>query len=161
MSSLREEQEYKIEEIAETSLNLANESEDGFVEPTEADVYALMWKLDVRPIPFLGPFYLCSFLDRVNIGNAKLAGLTKFITISDNDYNWALSILFIGYVRNASYSVFSIWQLLFETPSNLMLMKTGPSKWILIVMVTWSMVICAMAAVKMLLVFWWLDSFWV
>lgn len=32
------------------------------------------------------------------IGNAKLAGLTKSITISDSDYNWALSIFFIGYV---------------------------------------------------------------
>lgn len=35
---------------------------------------------------------------RAHSGNAKLAGLTKSITISDNDYNWALSIFFIGYV---------------------------------------------------------------
>jgi hypothetical protein len=35
---------------------------------------------------------------RPHSGNAKLAGLTKSITISDNNYNWALSIFFIGYV---------------------------------------------------------------
>lgn len=68
MSSLKEEQEYQIEKLPETSLELANGSEDGFVEPTEAEMRALMWKLDLRLIPFLGVLYLCSFLDRVNIG---------------------------------------------------------------------------------------------
>ncbi|KAI8582476.1 hypothetical protein K450DRAFT_227361 [Umbelopsis ramanniana AG] len=135
MSSVKDEQVYTNEKGDVTSLELANESEDGFVEPSQAEMRALLWKLDLRLIPFLGVLYLCSFLDRVNIGNAKLAGLTKSITISDNDYNWALSIFFIGYI-------------LFEIPSNLMLKKIGPSKWIPIVMITWGMVMCAMAAVK-------------
>lgn len=68
MSSLKEEKEYQNEKVPETSLELANESEDGFVEPTAAEMRALMWKLDLRLIPFLGVLYLCSFLDRVNIG---------------------------------------------------------------------------------------------
>jgi len=59
---------YKNEKVAETSLELANESEDSFVEPIEAEMRALMWKLDVLLIPILGLLYLCSFLDRVNIG---------------------------------------------------------------------------------------------
>ena len=32
------------------------------------------------------------------IGNAKVAGLTEHIDITDYEYNWALSIFFIGYV---------------------------------------------------------------
>ncbi|CAM0138532.1 hypothetical protein VKS41_007148 [Umbelopsis sp. WA50703] len=109
-------------------------ADDDFVEPTPAELKALLWKLDLRIVPFLGLLYLCSFLDRVNIGNAKLAGLTTSITISNNDYNWALSIFFIGYV-------------LFEVPSNLMLKKVGPSKWIPIVMIAWGIVMVCMAAV--------------
>jgi hypothetical protein len=68
MSSVKEEQVYTNEKGDVTSLELANESQDGFVEPTEAEMRALMWKLDLRLIPFLGILYLCSFLDRVNIG---------------------------------------------------------------------------------------------
>ncbi|CAO3665000.1 unnamed protein product [Umbelopsis vinacea] len=138
MASVKDEPVYldeKQDQADVTSLELANKTtEDGFVEPTEAEIRALIWKLDLRLIPFLGLLYLCSFLDRVNIGNAKLAGLTKSITISDNNYNWALSIFFIGYI-------------LFEIPSNLMLKKIGPSKWIPLVMVAWGIVMCCMAAV--------------
>lgn len=72
----------------------------GFVQPTPAEEKKVMWKLDLRIIPFLGLLYLCSFLDRVNIGNAKLAGITKDINISATDYNVALSIFFVGYVSS-------------------------------------------------------------
>lgn len=69
-----------------------------FVTPTPAEEKAVMWKLDRRIIPFLGLLYLCSFLDRVNIGNAKLAGITTDLGISSGDYNIALSLFFVGYV---------------------------------------------------------------
>lgn len=69
-----------------------------FVPPTPEELKAVIWKLDLRIIPFLGLLYLCSFLDRVNIGNAKLAGITTDLNISSTDYNIALSIFFIGYV---------------------------------------------------------------
>ncbi|CAO3613669.1 unnamed protein product [Cunninghamella blakesleeana] len=93
-----------------------------------------MWKIDRRIVPWLGILYLCSFLDRVNIGNAKIAGLEADIGISDFDYNWALSIFFIGYI-------------LFEIPSNLLLKKIGPNKWIPIVMISWGVTMAAMAAI--------------
>lgn len=71
MSVVKEEQPYvneKIEKADVTSLELAQQSEDGFVEPSAEEMKALIWKLDLRLIPFLGLLYLCSFLDRVNIG---------------------------------------------------------------------------------------------
>lgn len=35
----------------------------------------LLWKLDLRLIPWLSLLYLLSFLDRTNIGNAKIQGV--------------------------------------------------------------------------------------
>ncbi|KAK9761837.1 hypothetical protein K7432_012961 [Basidiobolus ranarum] len=95
---------------------------------------ALVRKLDKRLVPFLALLYLCSFLDRVNIGNAKLDHIDQDLGLTSNDYSWSLSIFFIGYV-------------LFEIPSNVMLKKIGPSKWIPIVMIAWAIVMICMAAV--------------
>lgn len=57
-----------------------------------------------------------AFLDslgRANIGNAKVFGLASSLRLTDNQYNWALSIFFIGYV-------------VFETPSNIILKRISP-----------------------------------
>jgi hypothetical protein len=37
----------------------------------------LVWKLDLRLVPWLSLLYLLSFLDRTNIGNAKLQGVSS------------------------------------------------------------------------------------
>lgn len=47
----------------------------------------LMRKIDLRILPFLSLLYLLSFLDRTNIGNARLAGLEKDLGMSGLDYN--------------------------------------------------------------------------
>lgn len=97
---------YEHREVAEEEHTVDTESKNDsntFVHPSPEELKALMWKLDLRIIPFLGLLYLCSFLDRVNIGNAKLAGITTDLNISATDYNIALSIFFIGYV---SFSLF-------------------------------------------------------
>ena len=51
--------------------------------------------------------------DRANIGNAKVLGLANALHLTSGQYNWALSIFFIGYV-------------IFETPSNIILRKVSP-----------------------------------
>ena len=43
----------------------------GFVEPDDKELRRLMWKLDLRIIPYIALLYLCSFLDRVNIGKRE------------------------------------------------------------------------------------------
>ncbi|KAF9916486.1 hypothetical protein BX616_003627 [Lobosporangium transversale] len=97
-------------------------------------VSKLRRKIDWHLIPLISVLYLCSFLDRVNIGNAKVAGLEDDVALTPSEYNWALSIFFIGYV-------------LFEIPSNILLKKMGPRKWITIVMIAWGTIMMAMAAV--------------
>lgn len=49
-------------------------------------------KMDMRLIPALAILYLLAFLDRGNIGNAKVQGLTKDLDLSANKYNIASTV---------------------------------------------------------------------
>jgi ACS family tartrate transporter-like MFS transporter len=84
-------------------------------------------------IPFLFLCYIVAFLDRVNVGFAKLqmAGDLKF---SDAVYGVGAGIFFIGYF-------------IFEVPSNVILEKVGARVWIARIMITWGLVAGAMAFV--------------
>lgn len=55
-------------------------------------------KLDTRLVLFVALLYLLSFLDRSNIGNAKVAGLTDDLRLSDNQYEWLLTAFYISYI---------------------------------------------------------------
>lgn len=56
-----------------------------------------MWKVDLWLIPWLSLLYLLSFLDRTNIGNARLANMEEDLDMVPGDYNMALTIFFISY----------------------------------------------------------------
>ncbi|RYC66083.1 hypothetical protein CHU98_g98 [Xylaria longipes] len=85
---------------------------------------ALIWRLDLTLIPWLCLLYLLAFLDRTNIGNAKVAGLTDDLHLSTGQYNATLTIFFV------SYSVF-------EPLTNVLLKKLRPSLFIPIIMFFW------------------------
>ncbi|KAF2178492.1 major facilitator superfamily transporter [Zopfia rhizophila CBS 207.26] len=95
----------------------------------------LLRKIDFILIPYLAGLYLLSFLDRSNIGNARLAGLEKDLKMGGLDYNVALAIFFPFYV-------------LAEIPSNLMMKRTRPSLWTPSIMVAWGTMCCLMGVVK-------------
>ncbi|KAJ3880401.1 MFS general substrate transporter [Lentinula edodes] len=77
-----------------------------------------LWrKIDLRLMPILCVMYLMSFMDRGNIGNAKLQGLTTQLNLTGNQYNIALTMYFIPYC-------------IFECPANLVLKKFRPSIWL-------------------------------
>ena len=78
--------------------------------------------------------YVFNFLDRVNLGNVH----TDFIEdlgLTELQFTLGVGIFFIGYV-------------VFEIPSNLMLKKATPSKWIARIMVSWGIVSISMMFVK-------------
>lgn len=56
------------------------------------DEKAILLKMDMRLIPMLALLYLLSFLDRGNIGNAKIEGLTEDLGMSGAQYNWCLTV---------------------------------------------------------------------
>jgi MFS family permease len=87
----------------------------------------LVAKLDFYIIPPTMLLYLFSFLDRVNIGNAKLYGMEEDLGINSTQYSTAVSLLFLTYI-------------LCETPSNLMLKKLRPSRFISCITVCWAVV---------------------
>jgi MFS family permease len=96
---------------------------------------ALLRKLDLKIIPWLCLLYLASFLDRTNIGNAKIEGLPKDIHITPGQYNAALSIFFVSYS-------------FFEPLTNLLLKRFQPRVFFTITMVFWGIVMTLMGLVK-------------
>ncbi|KAL1954553.1 hypothetical protein VTO42DRAFT_1064 [Malbranchea cinnamomea] len=84
-------------------------------------------KIDLRLCPVLALLYLCAYIDRANIGNAKIEGLTEDLNMSGTQYNIALAIFFVPYV-------------LFEVPSNILLGKFKPSVYIGILTLGWGTV---------------------
>jgi MFS family permease len=85
-------------------------------------------------VPPLTLLYLLSFLDRVNIGQAKIDGLTADLHLVGNQYNIALVVFFVSYVA-------------FEIPSNFLLKRFRPTIWIPCIMVAWSIVLIFMGFV--------------
>ncbi|KAI1330139.1 MFS general substrate transporter [Xylariaceae sp. FL0255] len=70
-------------------------------------------KLDWRIVPMVTVLYLLCFLDRINIGNARIEGLAKDLDL-------------VGYRFNIATSLFYVAYLLVEIPSNILLKKVGP-----------------------------------
>ena len=87
-----------------------------------------------RMIPLLFCCYVAAYLDRVNIGFAKLQMLSA-LRLSETVYGLGAGIFFIGYF-------------LFEIPSNIILHRVGARRWIARVMVTWAVVSAAMVFVR-------------
>ena len=57
------------------------------------DESALMRRIDIRVIPILCVLYLFAYLDRVNIANAAVYGMSKDLGLVGNQFNVALTIL--------------------------------------------------------------------
>lgn len=55
-------------------------------------------KIDWRLLPMMLLMYIMNYLDRNNIAAAKLAGLSEDLNLKGNQYQTALSILFVGYL---------------------------------------------------------------
>ncbi|KAH0593209.1 hypothetical protein MHUMG1_08931 [Metarhizium humberi] len=99
------------------------------------DEKKILWKMDIRLIPMLALLYLLSFLDRGNIGNADVEGLSVDLGIQPDQYNWCLTVFFFTYAA-------------FEVPSNLLLKKLRPSRWLPTIMVAWGLVMTLMGLVQ-------------
>ncbi|MCJ1475634.1 hypothetical protein MMC13_004297 [Lambiella insularis] len=91
----------------------------------------LMLKLDLHVMPMISLLYMLAFVDRINIGNARIQGLEKDLGMKGSDYNIALFVFFIPYI-------------LFEVPSNIILRKIAPSTWLSFIMLCWGIVTTCM-----------------
>ena len=89
-----------------------------------------MAKVTTRLLPLLFLCYIIAYIDRINVGFAKLH-LREVLGVSEDKFNSAYGLgaglFFIGYF-------------LFEVPSNLILQKVGARIWIARIMIVWGIV---------------------
>jgi MFS family permease len=99
-----------------------------------SDVEAVYVKIAKRIIPFLVLLFVTAWLDRVNVGFAKLQ-MVKDLGFSEAVYGFGAGIFFLGY-------------LLFEIPSNLLLERIGARKTIARITILWGITSIATMLVK-------------
>src|SRR5579863_6075196 len=95
---------------------------------------ALYARVTWRLIPLLFLCYVAAYLDRVNVGFAKLQMLQD-LHFSETVYGLGAGIFFLGYF-------------IFEVPSNVILHKVGARLWIARVMITWAVISACMMFTK-------------
>ncbi|KAK3989914.1 putative transporter [Cladorrhinum sp. PSN332] len=135
------------EKDKESSIDAIGSQHEGIMNiPEDPDVHLtadekaevdrkLLWRLDKKLMPWLCFLYLLAFLDRTNIGNAKIAGLNKDLGLTTSSYNATLTIFFISYA-------------IFEPITNIMLKRFRPSIFIPIIMVLWGACMLGMGFIK-------------
>jgi len=96
-------------------------------------------KVTARLIPFLFVCYILSYVDRVNVGFAKLQ-MQQGLGMSDTVFGAGMGIFFIGYF-------------VFEVPCNMILQRVGARLWIGPIMIVWGLVSSSFMFVRTLLVF--------
>ncbi|KAH0592476.1 hypothetical protein MHUMG1_09747 [Metarhizium humberi] len=89
----------------------------------EINEKALLRKIDAKLLPAVGVLYLLSFLDRSNVGNARIEGLLNDINATGNEYLTGLTVYFIGYI-----------------PCNIILKRTTPRLWLPTLTIAWGIV---------------------
>ncbi|KAG8214488.1 major facilitator superfamily domain-containing protein [Butyriboletus roseoflavus] len=95
----------------------------------------ILKKIDWHILPLVSILYLLSFLDRANIGNAKIAGMETDLNLVGLRYNTAAAVFFIPYC-------------LAQVPSNIILKLFRPSRWLSAIMVVWGLIMTLMCLVK-------------
>jgi MFS transporter, ACS family, tartrate transporter len=90
-------------------------------------------KLRWRILPFVMLLYFVSFLDRVNVGFAAFS-MSADLGLNASMFGFGSGIFFLGYV-------------LFQIPSNLILLRVGARVWIALVVIAWGFVSIASAFV--------------
>jgi len=95
---------------------------------------ATMQRVTRRLLPFLLLLYIISWLDRVNVGFAKLQMNTD-LGLSDTAYGFGAGIFFLAYAAC-------------EIPSNLLLVRFGARRWIARIMITWGLISAGMMFVQ-------------
>ena len=88
----------------------------------------LVRKIDLRLLPIVVLLYVLNYLDRNSITTARDNGLVRDLKLKDQEYQTALSILFVGYIA-------------FQIPSNMMMTKLGrPSLYIPTFVALWGII---------------------
>ncbi|KAI0017959.1 major facilitator superfamily domain-containing protein [Xylariomycetidae sp. FL0641] len=78
--------------------NAREASESGEAGQTSREERTVVRKLDLHLMSLFFVLYMLAFLDRGNIGNAKIAGMEEDLQLTSSKYNWLINIFYITYV---------------------------------------------------------------
>uniref|UniRef100_A0A0B7KFH0 Major facilitator superfamily (MFS) profile domain-containing protein n=1 Tax=Bionectria ochroleuca TaxID=29856 RepID=A0A0B7KFH0_BIOOC len=114
---MRDESVVPIDKISVDDLHhvtsIANgQGEQAFIADATSDS-KLRLKIDLYILPMVTIIYLLCFIDRANIGNARIAGLEADLNMKGYDFNICLSVFYISYI-------------IFEIPGNILCKIMGP-----------------------------------
>ncbi|PIL29690.1 MFS general substrate transporter [Ganoderma sinense ZZ0214-1] len=109
-----------VEDVAPSSPSVA------------VDHKKVLRKLDLRLMPPVCLLYLFCFLDRANITNAEVAGMGTDLHFTGIQFNLCIALTLIPYC-------------LLHSPSNILLKKVGPARWLPIIMFVWGSIVVSMA----------------
>ncbi|KAF5490645.1 putative transporter [Colletotrichum fructicola] len=134
------EPDKKVDYSDRTTIDIKSESvgyeeAPSILEWSEAEEKAIRRKIDWHTVPLTTVLYLLCFLDRSNIGNARIQGMAKDINLEGFRFNWVLSIFYIVY-------------LFVEVPSNIVLKRVGPRFYLPFLVVGFGVVSLCTAFVK-------------
>ncbi|KAH0427677.1 major facilitator superfamily transporter [Colletotrichum camelliae] len=111
------EKDLEMLEDVETSRSTGALSSDKDMERR------IVRKIDIRLMPFTALIYLLCYLDRSNIGNAKILNSSTGDSLLD-------STSMTNYQYTIALMVFLVSYTVFEAPSNLALKVFSPNKWL-------------------------------
>jgi len=111
---------------ADTALPLAGSART----ETDRTYTKVFWRI----VPFIMLCYVIAYLDRVNVGFAKLQ-MSQDLGFSETVYGLGAGVFFLGYF-------------LFEVPSNILMHRVGARIWIARIMITWGLISAAFLFVK-------------
>ncbi|WBW72943.1 carboxylic acid transmembrane transporter Tna1 [Schizosaccharomyces osmophilus] len=86
----------------------------------------LLRRLDLVLAPTIMIFYLIAFLDRTNIGNAKVAGMSEDLHLKGNQFNIVTSLFYVTFI-------------LLEIPITLLIKKVQPKQMLTLIVLTFSL----------------------
>ncbi|EMS24265.1 hypothetical protein NBRC10512_000898 [Rhodotorula toruloides] len=106
---------HQVEEVALHGHVATDKHGHALIHIDPAAEARLRRKMDIRILPVVALMYLFCFIDRANIGNARVAGLEKDLHLKGYDYNILLTAFYTAYVA-------------FEFPCQMINKAVGPGK---------------------------------
>lgn len=127
--------ELHVEVANDKEINqLDIDNDENFVY-TEAEERKVVRKIDLYLLITIFWMYLLSYMDRTNVGNAKVGGMEDDLDLDSIEYSNALIVFFISYV-------------VFEVPANLILVRIGPAIFLPSIMIIWGVLTCCFSAIQ-------------
>ncbi|KAI8357783.1 major facilitator superfamily domain-containing protein [Blakeslea trispora] len=131
MSDIKDKAEHDIPQYEENHIDSVGQQDQLNPEVEKKLVRLLDYRLMIWA--FFG--YFANGLDRNNMPNAETTGLSEDLNLVSNQYNWALTMFFIGYI-------------ILQIPANYVITKVRPSIMLPLIVFSWGAVVCFMALVK-------------